>query len=255
MLAEPLGHEQREFLDFSLHHRVWVSLPAAPVAGDTSWSAAREQDGRVHRPRWLQNRLSSAHRVQELPSHGGLLQTPEPELDAAVVDHRGCSRFCSSSCVLRVSRQFLDSGVRLFRRGVPCAIPCGQSTTEAWGYSASAVQSSRSHVSGVPLGWFLKGRPSLVLHAVRCPSSKHFLETSPLRNGRRFWQSVARLDQARRRHGFVLHAVTRLLRPRLSHYYGIICHLTPRRLLLELPLEAALPASHASPMGELTRPG
>lgn len=86
-------------------------------------------------------------------------------------------------------------------------------------------------------------------------SLNHFLETSPLRNGGHFWQLAAREDSASRRRGFLLHTVTRLLRPRLTHYYGIICHLTPIRRLLELPLEAALPASHASPMGELTRLG
>lgn len=107
----------------------------------------------------------------------------------------------------------------------------------------------------VPLGWFLKGRPSLVLHVVRLVSSKHFLETSPLRNDGGFWRSIARPNQVERHRGFLLHTVTRLLRPQLTHYYGIICHLTPRRLLLELPLEVALPASHASLMGELTRPG
>lgn len=113
----------------------------------------------------------------------------------------------------------------------------------------------------VPLGWFLKERPSLVLHVVRFLSSKHFLETSPLRNVECFWQSDARenrclaIRDASRRRGFVLHSVTRLRRPRLIHYYGIICHLTPRQPLLELPLKAALPAPRASPLGELTRPG
>jgi len=75
---------------------------------------------------------------------------------------------------------------------------------------------------------------------------KHFLETSPLRSDRRFWQSITRLNQIRRHRGFVLHAVTRLHRPRLTHYYGIICHLTPRQRLLELPLEAAY-RSHRRP--------
>ena len=45
ILAEPLGHEQREFLDFSSHPQAWVWLPVAQGAGDMSWSAAREQDG------------------------------------------------------------------------------------------------------------------------------------------------------------------------------------------------------------------
>ena len=98
----------------------------------------------------------------------------------------------------------------------------------------------------VPLGRFLKGRPYTC--AARCSIGllkKHFLETSPLRNDRRFWQSVAHENQASCRHGFLLHTVTRLLRPRLPHYYGIICHLTPRRPLLELPLEASLPIPSA----------
>ena len=84
-----------------------------------------------------------------------------------------------------------------------------------------------------------------MLHVVRFLSFKHFLGTSPLRNGRHFWRSVARLNEVRRHRGFLLHAVTRLLRPRLTHYYGIICHLSSRRLRLELPLEVSLPIPSA----------
>lgn len=58
---------------------------------------------------------------------------------------------------------------------------------------------------------------------------------------------------ARCRRGFVLQTVTSFPRPRLLHYYGFICHLTSRRRFLELPLEISLLASHASPLGELTR--
>jgi len=36
--------------------------------------------------------------------------------------------------------------------------------------------------------------------------------------------------------GFTLHAVARLHWPGLQHYYGIICHLTPLRLALDLSL-------------------
>lgn len=36
---------------------------------------------------------------------------------------------------------------------------------------------------------------------------------------------------AQGRSGFLLHAVTRLLRPELPHYYGIICHLAPTSTL------------------------
>jgi hypothetical protein len=94
-----------------------------------------------------------------------------------------------------------------------------------------------------------------VLYIAGILSWKHFVETSPLRNAWCFWRPDAREDRASRRRGFLLHAVTRLLRPQLPYYYGIICHLAPRRLSLELPLASALPASHASPMGGLTRPG
>ena len=94
--------------------------------------------------------------------------------------------------------------------------------------------------------------------AARCSigllKKTHFLETSPLRNNRCFWQPVARLDWARRRHGFLLHTVTRLLRPQLPHYYGFICHLTPRQLLLELPLEVTY-RSHRLYVGCRTMPG
>ena len=41
--------------------------------------------------------------------------------------------------------------------------------------------------------------------------------------------------------------VTLLLRPRLIHYYGFICHLTPLRLTLKLPLESLLPFSGMMP--------
>ena len=58
---------------------------------------------------------------------------------------------------------------------------------------------------------------------------------------------------ARCRHGFALQTVASFQRPRLTHYYGIICHLTSHGWPLELPLAAALLARFASPMGELTR--
>jgi|GEM_PF-2423188 len=48
-------------------------------------------------------------------------------------------------------------------------------------------------------------------------------------------------------------AVASFHRSRLIHYYGIICHLTSHRRLLELLLAAALLARFASPMRELTR--
>ena len=61
----------------------------------------------------------------------------------------------------------------------------------------------------------------------------------PFATTKSFWQLAARPDQAGRHRGFILHTVTRLHRPRLTHYYGIICHLTPHRSRLELPLAAA----------------
>lgn len=88
-------------------------------------------------------------------------------------------------------------------------------------------------------------------------------KTSPLRiQPRSFGSKPSQRDSlglpsrcfARCRRGFPLQTVTSFHRPRLIHYYGFICHLTSHRSLLELPLDAALPASHASPMGELTRP-
>ena len=107
----------------------------------------------------------------------------------------------------------------------------------------SATPHQRASLAGpyhrVPLRWFLKELPSLVPHVVRFVSLRHFLETSPLRNSCRFWRPVVRLDKARRRRGFLLHTVTRLLRPQLPHYYGFICHLTPRQFPLEFPLEVA----------------
>ena|GEM_PF-6955459 len=106
----------------------------------------------------------------------------------------------------------------------------------------------------IPLRWSPKVLPSLVLHAERFLSLKHFLETSPLRNDGRFWPSDTCRNSVRHHRGFILQTVTSFHRPRLTHYYGIICHLTPLQLRLELPLVAALLASHASPMGELTRP-
>ena len=81
------------------------------------------------------------------------------------------------SCVIRVdaSRQ----RVRLFRRCMSCAIPCGQSATEASGYSASAGQSSRA-VSPVTAWMVPEG--ATFTGAARCLSSllkSHSLKLPP----------------------------------------------------------------------------
>ena len=130
--------------------------------------------------------------------------------------------------------------MRRFLHCVPCAIPNGQSTVETMDTPHQRANPAEPCYR-VPLGRFLKERPSLVLHAAHSISSKHFLETSPLRNDAGFWHDLARRGQTRRHHGFVLQTVTSFHRPRLTHYYGIIRHLTPRGPVLELPLEPALP--------------
>ena len=87
-----------------------------------------------------------------------------------------------------------------------------------------------------------------MLHVVRFPSSSHFLGTSPLRNDSDFWSALAPQDLLLEVIAvFFLHMVTLLLRPRLIHYYGFICHLTPLRLTLKLPLESLLPFSGMMP--------
>ena len=53
----------------------------------------------------------------------------------------------------------------------------------------------------------------------------------------RFRMQSVRNNQVVRLCGFLLHSVTRLLRPQITHYYGVIRHLTPLRIVLESPLE------------------
>jgi hypothetical protein len=146
-------------------------------------------------PPWLQSRLSSVHRLQELPSRDGLSQTHEPGLVAAVADHRGCSRFCSSSCVLRVPRQFLvTTCASISPSRAVCYPKRAISGRGRWLLRVSGpVQQSPCHrgtARVVP-----EGATSTCAARVRFLSLKHFLETSPLRNGRRFWRSVARQNQ------------------------------------------------------------
>jgi hypothetical protein len=95
---------------------------------------------------------------------------------------------------LHVSRRCLVTACAFVSPSHAVCYPLWAICGRGLGYSASAVQSSRIRVCGLPLGWFLEERPPLVLHAVRFLSSKHFLETSPLRNGRSFWHSAARQD-------------------------------------------------------------
>ena len=100
---------------------------------------------------------------------------------------------------------------------------------------------SRRVPATTTIGRFLRPSPHLCCPLLNRFSSRHFSETSPLRNDTGFWRYVARHDQTRRHHGFLLQTVTSFHRPRLTHYYGIIRHLTPREPVLESPLEPTLP--------------
>jgi hypothetical protein len=128
--------------------------------------------------------------------------------------------------------------VRILRRSLAVCYPsraiCGLRSVTPPQRTSLAESCHRLPLGEVPEGATFTWAGTLSVEF----SLNHFLETSPLRNGGRFWQSAAREDSTSRRRGFLLHTVTRLLRPRLTHYYGIICHLTPLRLPLELPLEA-----------------
>lgn len=76
---------------------------------------------------------------------------------------------------------------------------------------------------------------------------------APLRD---FWSLTARCTSDSSRSGFPLHAVTRLLRPELHHYYRLICHLTSTsissRLLMGAPCRQGLmqgfPSYHRLPV-------
>lgn len=51
-----------------------------------------------------------------------------------------------------------------------------------------------------------------------------------------FWLTTVPIDQAAGHPGFTLQTVTSFHRPGLHHYYGFICHLTPRRSTSDCPL-------------------
>lgn len=85
------------------------------------------------------------------------------------------------------------------------------------------------------------------------------IKTSPLRIQCRSFEStlsvvtrfVYRRNFVRPRRGFILQTVTSFHRPRLCHYYGFICHLTPHRRSLEFPLEVVLPCSDDARLPQL----
>ncbi|TRO80315.1 hypothetical protein FL622_11845 [Desulfuromonas acetexigens] len=89
--------------------------------------------------------------------------------------------------------------------------------------------------------------------SVRKPSNE--LPPFAFRYG--FWLAAAPTDQAVSRPGFTLQTVTSFHRPGLHHYYGFICHLTPRRsglgsllvpLLIQSPTARNLKRCKASPV-------
>ena len=140
------------------------------------------------------------------------------------------------SCV--ILGEIMRQRARMLRRSLAVCYPsraiCGSRSVTPPQRTSPAEPCHRLPLGEVPEGATFSWAGTLSLEF----SLNHFLETSPLRNGGRFWQLAAREDSAPRRRGFLLHTVTRLLRPRLTHYYGIICHLASLRLSLESPLEA-----------------
>ena len=90
-----------------------------------------------------------------------------------------------------------------------------------------------------------------------CPESRPFSfrlpsnELPPFAPRQSFWRLTPPANQAADRPGFLLQSVTSFLRPGLSHYYGVICHLAPLRstlsLLLCLPIRKILGAIQGFP--------
>ena len=77
---------------------------------------------------------------------------------------------------------------------------------------------------------------SILVRMLVDPSSRftpltRLKNTSPLRNQWRFWLPPIPLNQANGRLSFPLHTVTSFHRPRLNHYYGLLCHLAPTSTL------------------------
>jgi hypothetical protein len=86
-----------------------------------------------------------------------------------------------------------------------------------------------------PIGRLVSG--STFKSWFRKPSNK--LPPFALRCG--FWLTTAPVDQATVHPGFTLQTVTSFHRPGLHHYYGFICHLTPRRSTSGCPLCLSYP--------------
>ena len=140
------------------------------------------------------------------------------------------------SCV--ILGEIMRQRARMLRRSLAVCYPsraiCGSRSVTPPQRTSPAEPCHRLPLGEVPEGATFTWAGTLSVEF----SLNHFLETSPLRNGGRFWQLAAREDLASRRRGFLLHTVTRFLRPQLAHYYGIICHLTSLRMSLESLLEA-----------------
>lgn len=81
-----------------------------------------------------------------------------------------------------------------------------------------------------------------------CPQSllclisfnRFFRELHPFARPVRLLTLLAPRQEPPGRLGFILHTVAGLHRPKLHHYYGLICHLTPHNSSLESPLEGRL---------------
>ena len=151
----------------------------------------------------------------------------------------GCRRYYSA-CLLPGFLSLLVLPLfRFFSRLTSSSIPYGQCMTPPPGYSRGqpvpADRLSRSSARKCPVPsdglW-----PDEHTFAFRFPSN----ELPPFAQRQRFWLLTPPTNQAAGHPGFLLQSVTSFLRPGLSHYYGVICHLAPLRSTLSILLNLTI---------------
>ena len=116
------------------------------------------------------------------------------------------------------------------------SIPFGQYTAGGSGYSDErplpAVCLSQFTASTVPHPVRVACVQLLSQYKSWKPSDK----LPPFASIHGFWLIAPPVNSVTGHPGFILHSVTRLLGPGLTHYYGVICHLTPLRSVLSFLL-------------------
>jgi len=105
-------------------------------------------------------------------------------------------------------------------------------------------QKQQSTFHGVPLLTRLVPSDDLCSgYMVMQGSAKPSNKLHPFATDMAFGSRQPRTNKPSGRLGFILHTVTSFHRPRLHHYYGIICHLTSLRSALSYLLNLPIPAT------------